>query len=547
MSTKNIDNLALDYYYQLNGCNDVKEAFRYLCDYIRMTTPMHKISVHLFEKNEPFIKESFEMTKNSKKIESDVRSYMTPKNIDTIRDLNSIELIKIGSINIQSDNADHIIPLVYANDRIGFILIKLEKNTPIIEENILLQLVCNFAFFLSHLCKTTQLIEKEHILHETKQYVSNILENMVHGVISIDSKGVIKTFSKGAEILLELESENVVSQHFNQVFPPQISQLIENIKQRLSSEKYIVESEAEFIMQDKFPIPIKFTASLLKDKKEKETGLILVCKDSSSVKRLIALQELRNMKSEFLATASHEFKTPLNLIMGSVGILAEGMIGDVNEKQLKLINLVQEGGNRLHNLIKDLLDISKIDQEPRSHTQDLNIREVLDENLNILKEVAGSKNINITTVFNENDLTIFSTKDNLYKIFNNLISNAIKYTPENGKIHISVKLTSTSSFPESFYRFDDKEKLDIVENAIEIIVSDTGIGIEEKDKDTIFQQFKRLDNQFIRQTEGTGLGLFITKKIVNSMGGTIRVKSIPNHGSMFIVQLPINPIPRLNF
>lgn len=546
MTTKNISNLPVDYYNQLNGCNDVKEAFRYLCDYIRMTTPMHKISVHIFEKNEPFIKESFEMTKNSKKIKSNVRSYMTPKNIDTIRGFNSINLIKTNSLNMENNNADLIIPLVYADDRIGFILIKLEKNSKKIEKNILLQLVYNFTFFLSHLCKTTQLIEKETILHETKQYVSNILENMVHGVISIDSKGIITTFSKGAEILLELESENVISQHFNQVFPPQISQLIENIKQRLSSEKYIVESEAEFIMQDKFPIPIKFTASLLKDKKGEETGLVLVCKDSSSVKRLIALQELRNMKSEFLATASHEFKTPLNLIMGSVGILAEGMIGDINEKQLKLINLVQEGSNRLHHLIKDLLDISKIDREPQSHTQSLNIREVLDESLDILKEVAGSKNINITTVFNESDLTILSTKDNMYKIFDNLISNAIKYTPENGRIHISVRLTNTNSFPESFYRFDDKEKLDIVENAVEIIVSDTGIGIEEKDIDTIFQQFKRLDNQFIRQTEGTGLGLFITKKIVDSMGGTIRVKSIPDHGSMFVVQLPINPIPKLN-
>ncbi len=546
MTTKNVSNLPIDYYNQLNSCNDVKEAFRYLCDHIRVATPIHKISVHLFEINEPFIKESFEMTKNSKKIKSNVRSYMTPKNIDTIRDFRSIDLIKTDTINMATDQADHIIPLVYADDQIGFILLKLEKNSEKIEKNRLLQLVCNFAFFLSHLCKTTQLVEKENILHETKQYVSNILENMVHGVISIDSKGVIKTFSKGAEILLELESENVVSQHFNQVFPPQISQLIKNIKQRLSSEKYIVESEAEFIMQDKFPIPIKFTASLLKDKKEKETGLILVCKDSSSVKRLIALQELRNMKSEFLATASHEFKTPLNLIMGSVGILAEGMIGDVNEKQLKLINLAQEGGNRLHNLIKDLLDISKIDREPQSHTQDLNIQDVLNESLNILKEVANSKNINITTVFNESNLTISSTKDNMYRIFNNLISNAIKYTPENGKIHISVKLTNTGSFPELFYRFDDKEKLDIVENTIEIIVSDTGIGIEEKDIDTIFQQFKRLDNQFIRQTEGTGLGLFITKKIVDSMGGTIRVKSIPNHGSMFVVQLPINPIPRLN-
>ncbi len=543
---KNITDITINYCNKLAVCNNVKEAFSLLVEYIRMNLSVGKISVHLFEADELFIKESFEVNKDDRKVQSDIRSYMTPQELDIILTLKSIDLIKTNSINIKVDHANLIIPLVCIREKLGFVLLKSEEPIVKTERNILLQLVYNFAFFVSHKNKTILLEEKENILHETKQYVSNILENMVHGVISINSKGIITTFSKGAEILLELESKNVVSQHFKQVFPTQITQLIENIKQRLSSGKYVVESEAEFIMQDKFPIPIKFTASLLKDKKEKETGLILVCKDSSSVKRLIALQELRNMKSEFIATASHEFKTPLNLIMGSVGILAEGMVGDINDKQLKLINLVQEGSNRLHRLIKDLLDISKIDRDQQSQTQDLLIKDVLNESLDILKEFAASKNISLTVEFDDPNITIYTNKDNIYKIFNNLISNAIKYTHPNGKVHVIIRLTSTGSFPESFYRFDDKEKLDIVENAVEIIVSDTGIGMENQDIETIFQQFKRLDNHYIRQTEGTGLGLFITKKIVDSMGGTIKVSSIPNHGSKFVVRLPVNPIPKLN-
>lgn len=536
------------FYNKLNTCSTVKQAFRLFCSYVSSLFAFEKISLYVFDSENPFIKSSFEMT-SSGRVHKDVRSYVSPQDIDMIWESTAMRCIPASSLHIPSakrSQIDYIVPLVAVGETRGFLVFVCDDRSRSQFyaglKDTLLQMAGYLAGFLVAMDKSRQIEEKNTVLAETREYVSSILENMVHGVISINNDGDVTTFSRGAEILLELAGDEVLGHNYRTVFPAQISDLIDEIKEHLRTQQYIVESETEYIMQGKFFIPIKFSASLLKDKQGNEAGLILICKDSSTVKRIIALQELRNMKSEFLSTASHEFKTPLNLIMGSAGILANGMVGQMNDQQRHLIGLIEEGGKRLHSLINDLLDISKIEYTEINGVQEVDLNKTLRDCMSVHEQSARHKSIDITTNISHHDLSIVAASQKIEKIFNNLLSNAVKYTPEGGRITVSMHRIESDSVPDSFYRFDGDNRLKITDNAVQIVVEDTGIGIDPADFELIFEEFKRVDSPSVRAVEGTGLGLAITRRIVDSLGGSIRVESEPGRGTRFIVQLPLVPL-----
>ena len=539
------DKIQSEFYNNLNNCGNYIQAFSLFCITLKKLFYYENIDLFMFADESPFITSSFRAEFDSDEIICDVPLDMTQKDIKTVWEQKELHIIKdkIKNVNDKT-NFGCVIPLVIFNETKGFVVIHLHpaKSTKVLknQEIFILNLTGYFASFIGLLERSNKLTEKEVVLEETKEYVSNILENMVHGVISIDNDNNITTFSRGAEILLELNSSDVLNQDYHDIFSTQISHLIDDIKSGLSDEKYIIEQETEYIMQGKYSIPIKFTASLLKDKQGNRAGIILVCKDSSTVKRLIALQELRNMKSDFLATASHEFKTPLNLIMGSVGILTDGMVGGMNDQQRKLIDLVNEGSKRLNKLIGDLLDLSRMEHDETQDTHAVELKKVLEDSLEILEKSAEEKSIQVIKQIQQSDFKVYATYDRIRKIFDNLISNAVKYTPAQGEINIKMNHITSRKFPKKFYNFSSRQNIDIVENAIEITISDTGIGIAPENLELIFDQFTRIeDDPFVRKTEGTGLGLSITKRIVESLGGTISVESQTGSGTKFIVNLPV--------
>ncbi|MDX9703678.1 MAG: PAS domain-containing sensor histidine kinase [Candidatus Auribacterota bacterium] len=535
---------VLEFYRKINTCTTAKQALRLFHSVIKNLTDMNELSLYVFDSDNPFIKESFEVSGASGRIRKDVRSYLSPQDIDFIWECKEVDLIEAGRLHFSGkhpENIDYVIPLAVMAQCRGFLILSVfdKDNVDAQIKNTLLQMSGYLAYFLMCVEKSALIEEKNEVISQTREYVSSILENMVHGVISIDNNGEITTFSRGAEILLELNAADVTGHNYRTVFPSQISALIDDIKKNLRTEQYIVESETEYIMQGKYFIPIKFSASLLKDKQGNEAGLLLICKDSSTVKRIIALQELRNMRSEFLATASHEFKTPLNLIMGSAGILADGMVGEMTGQQKHLIKLIQEGGKRLHSLINDLLDMSKIESAESMQAGTVNLADVLRDCLSLHEQAALKKSISIITSVNDPDLCVRAAPESVAKILDNLLSNAIKYTPDGGEVSVSIDVVNTQPLSGQFYSFEQDNISDENENSARIVVSDTGIGISPDDYEVIFDDFKRGSAPYVNQTEGTGLGLAITKRIVKALGGYIAVDSELNRGTSFTVCLPL--------
>ncbi len=227
--------------------------------------------------------------------------------------------------------------------------------------------------------------------------------------------------------------------------------------------------------------------------------------------------EADKVKNEFLANVSHELRTPLNSILGFSDILSTQLYGNLNSKQEEYINDIKVSATHLLGMINEILDMSKIEANAMKIVKSTFwISRAVDEVSNILLPLAQKKNIELKKNM-PFDFEVFAAYHKIQQILYNLISNAIKYSPEDNNVEISVSA--------------DDEKFTIV-------VHDNGIGIDKKYHGKIFAKFVQLDSAYTKKESSTGLGLTITKELVELHGGKISVISEINNGSSFIVEIP---------
>ena len=229
------------------------------------------------------------------------------------------------------------------------------------------------------------------------------------------------------------------------------------------------------------------------------------------------------VKDEFLANMSHELRTPLNAILGLSESLAEQIAGPLNEKQQKYISTISESGHHLLSLINDILDLAKIDAG--QITLDMNkvdIHSVCQASLRMIKQLAQKKNQEVLLDIDHGLGLMWADERRLKQMIVNLLGNAVKFTPENGKLGLEVR--------------GDQEA-----NQISITVWDHGIGIKENDLARLFQPFVQLDSGLAREATGTGLGLALVAQMARLHGGSVNAVSESGKGSRFNIVLPWEP------
>ncbi len=228
------------------------------------------------------------------------------------------------------------------------------------------------------------------------------------------------------------------------------------------------------------------------------------------------VERATQLKSQFLASMSHELRTPLNAIIGFSDLLAEKTAGHLTDKQGRFVGHVRDGARHLLQLINDILDLSKIESgllELRRET--FSVSEAMPEVLSVIRPLAMAKKIRIEHA--EETFSVSADRVRFKQILYNLLSNALKFTPEGGRVR--VEGSSNGSL-------------------VCISVSDTGVGIRPEDQQLIFEEFRQAGETTRGVKEGTGLGLAITKRLVERQGGTIRVTSELGKGSCFSFTLP---------
>ena len=235
----------------------------------------------------------------------------------------------------------------------------------------------------------------------------------------------------------------------------------------------------------------------------------------------LELEHANHVKDEFLATMSHELRTPLISILGMSEMLLDEIQGSLNNRQHKSVQIIQASGQHLLELIKDILDLSKIGAGKFDYCpQMVNANALCKSSLAFVKEQALHKSIEL--VYEEEETNLFSVYVDLRRmkqVLINLLSNAVKFTPAGGKVTLQAHA-------------------DEVRQLFQFSVIDTGIGIAQADLTRLFQPFVQVDSALNRQFDGTGLGLALVQKIIDIHGGSIEVKSEIGRGSRFTVNLP---------
>jgi len=229
------------------------------------------------------------------------------------------------------------------------------------------------------------------------------------------------------------------------------------------------------------------------------------------------------LKDEFLANMSHELRTPLNAILGISEALQDEVYGTLNQLQAKSLRTMEDSGRHLLSLINDILDLAKMEAgKVKLEIIPVSAESMADTCLHLVKQLAMKKLIKIFTTFDINVRMVQADQRYLKQMLLNLLSNAIKFTPERGQVNLEIR-----------------GYLEL--GMVEFIVSDTGIGIAEKDMEYLFKPFVQLDGSLNRAHEGTGLGLSLVSRLAEMHGGSVSVESEEGQGSCFTISLPWQP------
>ncbi|MBI5496472.1 MAG: PAS domain S-box protein [Deltaproteobacteria bacterium] len=234
-----------------------------------------------------------------------------------------------------------------------------------------------------------------------------------------------------------------------------------------------------------------------------------------------------NAKGEFLATMSHELRSPLNTILTTVEAVEAGVYGAVPDRQRPLLGNIAESGQHLLAVINDILDYSKIEAgQMVTEPEAVNVADVCEAALRLVREPARQRGLSVESQIGSGVTQVHADVRRLKQMLVNLLANAVKFTPSGGRVGLEV----TAKTPGGGIRFT---------------VWDTGPGIESRDMERLFKPFVQLDSRLSRAYQGTGLGLALVARMAALHGGSVSVASTPGHGSRFTVVLPETPAPRV--
>jgi PAS domain S-box-containing protein len=408
-----------------------------------------------------------------------------------------------------------MVPIVSKQRAMGFIAVGSKKFHRFTPREV--RLLLAFSSQLGSALENAQLYDE---VNKDKAYIENLVENAGDAIISADTEDRILSWNRGAEVIFGYRKEEAIGQSLAMLVPSGRSRELDEIRNRVRLTGVIRNLEARRIRRDRRIIETSLAVSPIRDNDDNVIGFLHLAKDVTEKKRYEQrLKGLDKMKSAFVSNVSHELRTPLTAIKASVDNMLDGLIGHLNEKQIGYLTRIKSNTDRLARLINDLLDLSrieagKIDLKP-THLPLVTLTKEVAESL---RPVAVEKLISLEVASPDIGMTAWADRDKVIQVLMNLISNAVKFTPQHGKVTLAIQKNGNEW--------------------VQISVEDTGPGILPEEANKIFANFYQITPLGKEKTKGTGLGLAISKALVEMHGGKIWVESKVGKGSTFSFTLP---------
>jgi PAS domain S-box-containing protein len=342
-----------------------------------------------------------------------------------------------------------------------------------------------------------------------KESLNPILDSLADGILVTDAQGSIILCNQKAETLLGIKGVDALGQQVQDYIKNEA--LVKLINKTLSLK--VPYHTEELCLIDSGEARLRIHVSPVRSGSGLLIGSVTLLHDVAQ------LNAIEKVKSNFLSMVSHQLKSPLSSTLLQTSILLDGIAGSLNEKQKDLLQKIKAKTKGMTDLVNDILDVCYI-EEGGSVTQiePLNLSEILERTIDVVQPQAQDKNISVQIAIEDNLPLLNGNKSSIEAMFLNLIMNGIKYTLSGGQV--SVGLRKDAQY-------------------IEVKVSDTGIGIEDKDILRIFDKFYRERSERTKHISGTGLGLSIVKGVVDAHHGSIYVESEIGKGTAFTILLPM--------
>ncbi len=387
--------------------------------------------------------------------------------------------------------------------------------------------------------------QMELALAESEEKFRNLVEGVTDVIWTVNLEGLSTYLSPQFKALFGWEPEEWIGQPANHLVHPDDLAFVVSQKQQLLELGKVSFTEFRHRHRDGHYLWVSSSANLIRDNTGAVVGMQGILSDISDRKATEAQLQQTNeelaratrLKDEFLAIMSHELRTPLNAILGLSEVLNDQILGSLNERQQTAISTIARSGQHLLELINDILDLSKISSgKMELALAPASVRNLCESSLVFVRQQAFQKDLQVTSDIPKNIDDIVVDERRIRQVLINLLTNAVKFTPNGGQISLKVATgcggtwKGQATIPDRF-RQNNKP-------LILFQVSDTGIGIAPCDLPRLFQPFVQIDSSLNRQQSGTGLGLAMVQKITELHRGQVTVDSQLGKGSCFTVALP---------
>jgi two-component system, OmpR family, phosphate regulon sensor histidine kinase PhoR len=342
-----------------------------------------------------------------------------------------------------------------------------------------------------------------------KSRLNTIVSSIADGVMVVNKTGELVLFNPASLKYFDL-NEIIIGENILGILPKEISDLINKI---LTSEKYENKSYlTQLELKPNRELCVEVNCSPVPHPDGSLAGVVTV------INNITEMKKLEYVKSQFVSMVAHELKAPMAAVMGFMNLILDENIGIKPEQQKDYISRSTKRLQGLIEMVNDLLDISRMEIKTKEREiKELNIPEILKSNVEFLELELKKKGVTVTTNFEQDLPPVKADNNEINRLYTNILSNALKYNKDNGKIDISVYKSG---------------------NYVISKIADTGIGMRPEEKAKLFQEFFRVKNDQTRNIPGTGLGLSIVKRIVESYSGKIEVESEYGVGTTFIIKFP---------